>query len=150
LITATPKTWLLAGGGGYVGAQVADEFLANGKAVVIYDSFNEGLESRFEYFRKNCNKEIPLIVADIRDSAKFGGVLTTYLPSGIVDTAALKAGQPPVIYGTDYPTPDGTCIRDYVDVRDFAGAHLSAADSPALLPLAKNVGTVRAVELFAK
>ena len=55
----------------------------------------------------------------------------------------LKAGQPPVIYGTDYPTPDGTCIRDYVDVRDIAGAHLSAADSTAVLPLAMNVGTGR-------
>jgi UDP-glucose 4-epimerase len=55
----------------------------------------------------------------------------------------LKAGQPPVIYGTDYPTPDGTCIRDYVDVRDIAGAHLAAADSTAHLPLAMNVGTGR-------
>ena len=55
----------------------------------------------------------------------------------------LKAGQPPVIYGTDYPTPDGTCIRDYVDVRDIAGAHLAAADSTSTLPLAMNVGTGR-------
>jgi UDP-glucose 4-epimerase len=53
----------------------------------------------------------------------------------------LKAGQPPVIYGTDYPTPDGTCIRDYVDVRDIARAHLAAADSVETLPLAMNVGT---------
>ena len=55
----------------------------------------------------------------------------------------IKAGQPPVIYGTDYPTPDGTCIRDYVDVRDIARAHLAAADSSATLPLAMNVGTGR-------
>jgi UDP-glucose 4-epimerase len=55
----------------------------------------------------------------------------------------LKAGQSPVIYGTDYPTPDGTCIRDYVDVRDIARAHLAAADSTAELPLAMNVGTGR-------
>jgi UDP-glucose 4-epimerase len=53
----------------------------------------------------------------------------------------LKAGQPPVIYGTDYPTPDGTCIRDYVDVRDIAAAHLAAADATTTLPLAMNVGT---------
>jgi UDP-glucose 4-epimerase len=53
----------------------------------------------------------------------------------------LKAGQPPVIYGTDYPTPDGTCIRDYVDVRDIAGAHLAAANFEGVLPLALNVGT---------
>lgn len=55
----------------------------------------------------------------------------------------LKAGQPPVIYGTDYPTPDGTCIRDYVDVRDSAGAHLAAADSTVALPLLMNVGLGR-------
>jgi UDP-glucose 4-epimerase len=53
----------------------------------------------------------------------------------------LKAGQPPVIYGTDYPTPDGTCVRDYVDVRDIAGAHLAAADFEGALPLVMNVGT---------
>jgi UDP-glucose 4-epimerase len=55
----------------------------------------------------------------------------------------LKANQSPIIYGADYPTPGGTCIRDYVDVRDIAGAHLAAADSTSALPLAMNVGTGR-------
>jgi len=32
-----------------------------------------------------------------------------------------------VIYGSDFPTPDGTAIRDYIHVRDLADAHLSAA-----------------------
>ena len=255
------QRWLLTGGAGYIGSHVADAFLASGKEVVIYDSLYQGLESRIEYLRKKYNKEIPLIVADIRDTAKFDEVLTTYKPDGIVHTAALKAvgesmekpdeyfevnfhattkmlelikkhniknfifsstaavygapdhsnpikeddeknpispygasklkaeaevnkflaipgnhgtslrffnvvgaaapelmdnsvenlvpivinklkaGQPPVIYGTDYPTPDGTCIRDYVDVRDIAAAHLAAADFTATLPLALNVGT---------
>jgi UDP-glucose 4-epimerase len=30
------------------------------------------------------------------------------------------------VFGTDYPTPDGTCIRDYIHVSDLAGAHLHA------------------------
>jgi UDP-glucose 4-epimerase len=30
------------------------------------------------------------------------------------------------IYGTDYPTPDGTCVRDYIHVNDLASAHLLA------------------------
>jgi UDP-glucose 4-epimerase len=259
----TTQKWLLTGGAGYIGSHVADAFLASGKDVIIYDSLYQGLESRIEYLRKKYNKEIPLIVADIRDTAKFDEVLTTYKPYGIVHTAALKAvgesmekpdeyfevnfhattkmlelisrrgiknfifsstaavygapdhsnpikeddpknpispygasklaaegevnkflaipgnhgtslrffnvvgtaapelidnsvenlvpivinklkvGEPPVIYGTDYPTPDGTCIRDYVDVRDIAGAHLAAADSITPLPLAMNVGTGR-------
>lgn len=32
------------------------------------------------------------------------------------------------IYGTDYPTPDGTCVRDYIHVMDLAAAHLLAMD----------------------
>lgn len=35
------------------------------------------------------------------------------------------------IFGTDYPTPDGTCIRDYVHVLDLASAHLLALDALA-------------------
>lgn len=40
-------------------------------------------------------------------------------------------GQRPEIkvFGTDYPTPDGTCIRDYVHTRDLAAAHLLAIEA---------------------
>lgn len=53
----------------------------------------------------------------------------------------VKSGQAPVIYGNDYPTTDGTCVRDYVDVRDIAAAHLAAADATQPLPPAINIGT---------
>jgi len=39
---------------------------------------------------------------------------------------ALKNGKRPEIYGTSYPTPDGSCIRDYIHVQDLARAHISA------------------------
>jgi UDP-glucose 4-epimerase len=40
---------------------------------------------------------------------------------------ALAGGRTPHINGTDYPTPDGTCVRDYVHVADLADAHVAAA-----------------------
>ena len=40
---------------------------------------------------------------------------------------ALEEGRRPQIFGDDYPTPDGTCIRDYIHVADLASAHVAAA-----------------------
>jgi UDP-glucose 4-epimerase len=39
----------------------------------------------------------------------------------------LTAGVAPQIFGDDFPTRDGTCVRDFVDVRDIATAHVAAA-----------------------
>ncbi len=39
----------------------------------------------------------------------------------------LDAGERPLVFGDDYPTPDGTCIRDYIHVADIALAHVAAA-----------------------
>ena len=259
----TPQTWLITGGAGYIGAHVADEFLANGKDVVVYDSLYRGLKSRIEFLQQKHNKQLPLIVADIRDADAFAKALQEFKPGGIVHAAALKSvgesmqksdeyfevnflatkkmlevitkhgitnfifsssaavygapdhtipiredapknpispygasklaaegsvseflatpgnhgtslrffnvvgaaapqlldnsgenlvpivinklkiGEQPIVYGADYPTPDGTCIRDYVDVRDIARAHLLAAGSDAKLPFAMNAGTGR-------
>jgi UDP-glucose 4-epimerase len=41
---------------------------------------------------------------------------------------ALTDGRQPVVFGDDYPTDDGTCIRDYVHVVDLADSHLAALD----------------------
>lgn len=257
------QNWLITGGAGYIGAHIADEFLANGKEVIVYDSLYQGLESRINFLCKKYKTKIPLIVADIRDTRTFAHTIEQYKPQGIVHTAALKAvgesmknpdqyfevnfqatatllkiisaygiknfifsstaavygapyhaelvsesdikrpispygesklaaeeevkkflalpgnkgsslrffnaigtgapelsdnsienlvpividklrdGQLPVIYGTDYSTADGTCVRDYIDVRDIARAHLLTADSISALPAALNVGTGR-------
>ncbi|QWC85857.1 UDP-glucose 4-epimerase GalE [Nocardioidaceae bacterium] len=40
---------------------------------------------------------------------------------------ALVAGRTPKIFGDDYPTPDGTCVRDYIHVADLAHSHVAAA-----------------------
>jgi UDP-glucose 4-epimerase len=42
--------------------------------------------------------------------------------------AALKEGSKPKVFGDDYPTSDGSCIRDYVHVLDLAQAHIAALD----------------------
>jgi len=41
---------------------------------------------------------------------------------------AVATGEPVTIFGDDYPTPDGTCIRDYIHVSDLADAHLAALE----------------------
>ncbi len=58
--------------------------------------------------------------------------------------AAALDGKPVAICGTDYPTPDGTCIRDYVHVDDLARAHALALERVREgAALAVNVGTGR-------
>lgn len=42
--------------------------------------------------------------------------------------SAITSGLSPEIFGDDYPTPDGTCIRDYIHVQDIAEAHISTFD----------------------
>ncbi|MGA5164987.1 MULTISPECIES: UDP-glucose 4-epimerase GalE [Streptomyces] len=55
----------------------------------------------------------------------------------------LTAGERPLVFGDDYPTPDGTCIRDYIHVEDIASAHVAAARRLAADPgasLVLNIG----------
>jgi len=42
---------------------------------------------------------------------------------------AVNGGEPLQVFGDDYPTPDGTCLRDYIHVTDLAQAHLLALDA---------------------
>ncbi len=47
------------------------------------------------------------------------------------------------VFGTDYPTPDGTCIRDYIHVLDLADAHIAALEAPAEKSGPYNLGVGR-------
>jgi UDP-glucose 4-epimerase len=62
----------------------------------------------------------------------------------LVLQVALGQREEITIFGTDYPTPDGTCIRDYVHVDDLADAHLKALErlEPGV-GLRLNLGTGR-------
>jgi UDP-glucose 4-epimerase len=57
---------------------------------------------------------------------------------------AIDAGEAPKVFGTDYPTPDGSCVRDYIHVADLADAHALAAarlDEGRPLAPAYNIAT---------
>jgi UDP-glucose-4-epimerase GalE len=60
----------------------------------------------------------------------------------LVLQVALSQREYVQIFGTDYPTPDGTCIRDYIHVDDLAAAHLAALEKLAPgMELKLNLGT---------
>lgn len=55
---------------------------------------------------------------------------------------ALLEQRPVQVYGDDYPTPDGTCVRDYIHVGDLAAAHVEVLESEGLPSgVSFNVGT---------
>jgi len=64
--------------------------------------------------------------------------------------AILGASGPLQVFGNDYPTPDGTCIRDYIHVEDLADAHVKAIDylSSGGGSLSCNVGTGRGTSVL--
>ena len=68
----------------------------------------------------------------------------THLSPLVLD-AASESDASVTVFGTDYPTPDGTCIRDYVHVEDLANAHVLGLkymeESPGVA--AFNLGTGR-------
>ncbi len=64
------------------------------------------------------------VVGSLRD--EFGDNSKDNLVPKVFD--ALKSGAEPEIYGDDYPTKDGSCIRDYIHVGDLAEAHILALE----------------------
>jgi UDP-glucose 4-epimerase len=82
--------------------------------------------------------------ADLADTAKLN-----LIP--LVIDAVVNARRP-IVFGTDFPTPDGTAVRDYVHVMDVATAHAAAATALSTgVPLASrvlNVGTGEGHSVF--
>jgi UDP-glucose 4-epimerase len=64
---------------------------------------------------------------------------------------ALTKGNQPRVFGNDYATPDGSCVRDYVHVQDLAEAHVAAMDyveKPDTTFAAINIGTGAGASVF--
>lgn len=68
---------------------------------------------------------------------------THLIPNVLAAAAGKRPGGAVDMFGTDYPTPDGSAIRDYVHVTDIADAHVRALDVrvDARKPVAVNLGT---------
>ena len=65
--------------------------------------------------------------ADPKGRAGQQGKGSTHLIKVAVEAAVGKRDHV-AVYGADYPTPDGTCIRDYIHVSDLAAAHVAALE----------------------
>jgi UDP-glucose 4-epimerase len=73
---------------------------------------------------------IALRYFNVAGADKDGMIGQVYKEATHLITRALKTAKGEfkklLVYGTDYPTPDGTCIRDYIHVDDLADAHIRA------------------------
>lgn len=71
----------------------------------------------------------------------------------VITQAVAGLRNPLTVHGTDYPTPDGTCIRDYIDVNDLGQAHTLALkqlfdSSASSLCTVYNLGTGKGSSVF--
>lgn len=77
-------------------------------------------------------KYVSLRYFNVAGADRDGRIGQAYKESTHLITRALKTAKGETdslhIYGTDYPTPDGTCLRDYIHVDDLVDAHLLALD----------------------
>ncbi len=109
-------------------------------------TFERALEAYSEAYGLRCASLRYFNAAGADDSGEIGELHepeTHLIPLAL----AAAAGTPPAIeiFGEDYPTPDGTCIRDYIHVNDLAEAHVRALEylGAGGSSVALNLGTGR-------
>lgn len=88
--------------------------VSDAEALVLATEWPEFREVDFEVVEETMHS--PII---------FDGRMETHLIPRVLQVALGEAACVEV-FGSDYPTPDGTCIRDYIHVRDLAQAHILA------------------------
>lgn len=90
--------------------------------------------------RSACLRYFNAAGSDLKGRAGEDHRPETHLIPRAID--ALLRRQPPLkLFGTDYPTRDGTCIRDYIHVADLAQAHIKALEVLDKQSVAYNLGT---------
>ena len=96
--------------------------LEKGHEVVIADNLITG-------YKQAVPKEAIFYQGDIRDYGFLNNLFKNEKIDAVIHFAAFSlVGESVSIYGTDYDTPDGTCIRDYIHVTDLAEAHILAVE----------------------
>ena len=92
--------------------------------------------------RSACLRYFNAAGADAKGRAGEDHSPETHLIPLVID-AALGRRPEIAVFGTDYPTPDGTCIRDYIHVADLADAHIRALGALDGRSVTYNLGTGR-------
>jgi UDP-glucose 4-epimerase len=86
-----------------------------------------------EWMARDASRAWGLRLANLRYFNVAGAGWTDLADTAVMNLvpivfAAIKGGTKPKVFGDDYETVDGTCVRDYVHISDLAEAHLSALD----------------------
>src|SRR5438105_1628616 len=124
---------LVTGAAGYIGSVTVEMLVARGDQVVVYDNLVKGHRGAVDPGATFVQGD--LLAVSLRyfnaagASTRYGEVHdpeTHVIP--IILQVALGQREFIPIFGADYPTPDGTNIRDYIHVLDLAEAHLLALD----------------------
>jgi UDP-glucose 4-epimerase len=109
-----------------------------------------------EHIAENCAENFEFKVASLRyfnvagaGRPELGDQFIFNLVPIVLE--ALQNGQQPKVFGDDYDTPDGSCIRDYVHVQDLAEAHVAAMQfvensNATFMPI--NIGTGKGSSVF--
>ena len=153
---------LISGGAGYIGSHTAVELIQAGYDVVIVDNLSNSEMAAVEGVRQITGVNVLHGVAlryfnpvGAHPSALIGelprGVPNNLLP--FVTQTAAGIREYLSVFGNDYDTPDGTCLRDYIDVVDLAKAHVATINRMTQGKMRQdyeifNVGTGRPVSVL--
>lgn len=122
---------LITGGAGYIGSHVCLGFLSHGYDLIVV---SDSVQDPIKYYKNNVEGANTLIDDCVNtgvgkfifssSAAVYGklGKKMTHLIHRVCECLFNEEDEL-VIYGTDYDTPDGTCIRDHIHVYDLASAH---------------------------
>ncbi|WP_144462018.1 NAD-dependent epimerase/dehydratase family protein [Siminovitchia fortis] len=125
---------LVTGGAGYIGSHTCVELLNAGYEVIVMDNLSNSKPESLNRVRQITGKPLSFYRADILDRAALHEIFTANEIEAVIHFAGLKAvGESvsfPLSYyqNKDYPTKDGTGVRDYIHVADLACGHVKALE----------------------